>query len=187
MNVFPARSLAALIAPITEDFCSPDTRVREKVYESAVATGFDRGLSVLTNAVDSSPRLFVDKLGELTAVVGGPGLLVAAFVTAIVRDWFGGVAPLGDVLGEVSLTNGPATERRDVRVVGAYCTWGPSLTGEVTGVLAKMTRAQFSERRRAVLVAGEEVDEPIKPSTRVLTVVAALATWPLPCLSGNPR
>ena len=138
VNIFPAKSLPTFIASVTEDFRSPHTRVREEIDESTVTTGFDRGFSVVTNVIDSFACLFIDEGGKLVTVIGGSGLLVAALVTTVVGDGLGSVASLGDVLGKVPLTNGPTTERRDVRVVGADGSCGPALASEMPSVFAEM-------------------------------------------------
>ena len=124
--------------------------------------------------------MLVDECGKVLAILGGPRLLVTALVTAVIGNGFGGVAALSDVLGEVTLADGPFTERRDVRVVRAYCARSPALSSEMTRVLAEVARIQLVERRRTVFVLYEEVNAPIELSTRVLTVVPALTTPSFP-------
>jgi hypothetical protein len=145
VDVCPPKALPSLVAPISQYLRATHAGVRQQVDERTVTAGFDRCLSILTNSVNRSAGLLVDEAGELLAILGGPGLLVAALVATIVGNRFGGVAPLGDVLGEMSLANGPAAERRDVRVVGADCACSPALAGEVTGVLAEVTRVKLLE------------------------------------------
>ena len=69
VDVFPVESLSTFVTLIAENFCSPNTRIREEVDESAVATGFDSSLSVLTDVVDGFACLFVNECSELSAVI----------------------------------------------------------------------------------------------------------------------
>jgi hypothetical protein len=111
VDVLPAKSLVSLVASITEYLRTSYTGIREEIYQSPVAAGLDRRPSVLTDVVDRGTRLLVDEPGELLAILDGPRLLVTTLVTAVVGDGFGRVATLCDVLSEVALTDGPATER----------------------------------------------------------------------------
>ena len=111
----------------------------------------------------------------------GPRLLIATLATTVIGDWFGRVTTLCDVLGEIALTDGPAAEGRNVHVVGADRSRTPALASEMARVLTEMARVQFVERRHDVFVVGKEVDEPTELSTRILTVVPALAAGLSPC------
>ena len=139
VNVLPTESLTALIALVAENLCSPNSRVREEIDESAVAAGLDCGLSVLTDVVDSFVCLLVDVRGELLAVISRPSLLVATLVAAIVGNGFGSIASLGDVLSEMSFANSPPTERGDVGIVGSDCARRPALTSEMPCIFTEMT------------------------------------------------
>ena len=139
MDVFPAKSLTAFVAPIAEDLCAPHSGIRQEIHQGSVTTGFDRCLSIFTDDIDRGAGLLVDERGELLAILGGPRLLIAALVIAVVRDGFGCVATLSDVLGEVALANCPATERRDVRVVGPNRARSPALADEVASVLTEVS------------------------------------------------
>jgi hypothetical protein len=180
MDVFPAKSLTSLITPIAEDFCPPNTRIREEIDKSAIATGLDRGFSVLADIVDSFVCLLIDECSEPLAVVGRPGLLLSAFVTAIVRNGLGCIAALGDVLGEMVFTNSPTTKGGDIGVVGSDCARRSALTGEMPCIFAEMARFQLLERRHGILVLSEELDESVELSVSVASIVPALATWPFP-------
>jgi hypothetical protein len=111
VGVLPPKTLSSLITPVTEDFCTPYAGIREKVHQSPIAIGFDRCLTIVTNVVDRGARLSVDEHRESLAVVDGPGLLIAALVASVIGDGFSRIASLGDVLGEKTFANGPATER----------------------------------------------------------------------------
>ena len=111
IDVLPAEPLTSPVVPISQYLRAPHARIREEIHQSAVATGLDRCLSIVADVVDCGARLLVDERCELVAVVDRPRLLVTALVTAIIGDRFGRVAALGDVLGEVALTDSPATIR----------------------------------------------------------------------------
>jgi hypothetical protein len=53
----------------------------------------------------SEIRLFVNVFSELLAILSRSGLLIAALVTSIVQDRFARVAPLSDVLRQVTFAN----------------------------------------------------------------------------------
>ena len=101
-------------------------------------------------------------------------------MTPVVGDGFGGVAALSDVLSEVTLTDGPPTERRDIRVVGAHRARRPALASEVARVLAEVTRVKLFKRRWSILMPGEKIDEPAELPTCVLAVVPALTGLAFP-------
>ena len=106
--------------------------------------------------------------------------MVTALVTPIVRNRFGRIVSLNNVLGEVSLADDPSAERGDVRIVHTHRTRGPALAGKVTGVLMEVARVKLLERPYSVLVISEEVGEPIELSTCILTVVSALTALAFP-------
>ena len=70
VDFLPAKPLASLVTPVAENLCAPHAGVREKIRQSAVAAGFDRGFSILADVVDRVTRLFVDEVGELLAIFG---------------------------------------------------------------------------------------------------------------------
>ena len=92
MDVFPPKPLTSLVVPISKDFRTSYARVREEINERAVATSFDRSFSILTEVVDRGAGLLVNEPGELLAVFGRPGLLVAALATSVVGDRFIGIS-----------------------------------------------------------------------------------------------